>query len=350
MEHPFLKNRQVILFYVLGWAIFLGLLMVLLIGFYKFPQQVVMVDSLVNIFTFAILGIGLWYPLEYTYLSSGSYFSNILNLLGLGIATLGIWLISGNGLSKLIFAGNSEALFYINQSFPLKIIIGLVIVLFLILIYYLIIFLSSYEEKRVKETELKSLVKEAELNLLKYKINPHFLFNSLNSISSLTLSTPEKAHEMILKLSDYLRYSLQSGKETMQSFADELDNVHLYLDIEKIRFRERIDFIEETDEECMGYKVPGMILQPLFENAIKHGVHESTETVRIKFICKIESPFILIKIRNNYVSANGYLMGTGTGLESVKNRLIIIYNRHDLMEINKKDDIFEVKLKIPVSI
>ena len=218
------------------------------------------------------------------------------------------------------------------------------------MIYYLIIFLSSYEEKRVKETELKSLVKEAELNLLKYKINPHFLFNSLNSISSLTLSAPEKAHEMILKLSDYLRYSLQSGKDIMQSLADELDNVHLYLDIEKIRFRERIDFIEETDEECMGYKVPGMILQPLFENAIKHGVHESTETVRIKFICKIESPFILIKIRNNYVSANGYLMGTGTGLESVKNRLIIIYNRHDLMEINKKDDIFEVKLKIPVSI
>ena len=350
MEHPFLKNRQVILFYVFGWAIFLGLLMVLLIGFYKFPQQVVMVDSLVNIFTFAILGIGLWYPLEYTYLSSGSFFSNILNLLGLGIGTLGIWLISGNGLSKLIFAGNSEALLYINQSFPLKIIIGMVIVLFLILIYYLIIFLSSYEEKRVKETELKTLVKEAELNLLKYKINPHFLFNSLNSISSLTLSTPEKAHEMILKLSDYLRYSLESGKETMQSLADELKNVRLYLDIEKIRFGERINFIEKTDKECMDYKAPGMILQPLFENAIKHGVHESTETIRIEFICKLEYPFILIKIRNNYVSTNGNIEGTGTGLESVKNRLIIIYNRHDLMDIVKKDDIFEVQLRIPVSI
>ena len=348
MEHPFLKNRQVILFYFFGWAVFFGLLIVVLIGFYKFPGRIVAVDSLVNLFTFAILGIGLWYPLEYTYLSSGSYFSNLLNLIGLGIGTVGIWLISGNGLSKLIFAGNSEALFYINQSFPLKIIIGLVIVLFLILIYYLIIYLSNYEEKRVKESELKSLVKEAELNLLKYKINPHFLFNSLNSISSLTLSTPEKAHEMILKLSDYLRYSLQSGKETMPSLADELKNVRLYLDIEKIRFGDRIIFIEKANKDCLAYKVPGMILQPLFENAIKHGVHESTETVRLEFSCKLDSSCILIKIRNNYVPANGDLVGTGTGLESVKNRLIIEYNRYDLMDIVKKDDIFEVQLKIPV--
>ncbi len=350
MEHPFLKNRQVVLFYIFGWTVFFGLLMMVLIGVYKFPGKVVMVDSLVNLFTFAILGIGLWYPLEYTYLSSNSYFSNLLNLTGLGIGTVGIWLISGNGLSKLFFAGNSEALLYINQSFPLKIIIGLVIVLFLILIYYLIIYLSSYEKKRLEESELKSLVKEAELNLLKYKINPHFLFNSLNSISSLTLSSPEKAHEMILKLSDYLRYSLESGKETMQSLTDELENVRLYLDIEKIRFGERIDFIEKTDKECLAYKAPGMILQPLFENAIKHGVHESTETVRLELICKLEYPYILIKIRNNYVSVNGNIEGTGTGLESVKNRLIIIYNRHDLMDIVKKDDIFEVQLKIPVSI
>ena len=349
MEHPFLKNRQVILFYIFGWTVFVGLLMMVLIGVYKFHGKVVMVDSLVNLFTFAILGIGLWYPLEYTYLSSNSYFSNLLNLTGLGIGTVGIWLISGISLSKLFFSGNSEALFYINQSFPLKIIVGLVIVLFLILIYYLIIYLSSYEEKRLEESELKSLVREAELNLLKYKINPHFLFNSLNSISSLTLSAPEKAHEMILKLSDYLRYSLESGKETMQSLADELKNVRLYLDIEKIRFGERINFIEKTDEECMDYKAPGMILQPLFENAIKHGVHESTETVRLEFICKLEYPFILIKIRNNYISANGNIEGTGTGLESVKNRLIIIYNRHDLMGIIKKDDIFEVQLRIPAS-
>ena len=349
MEHPFLKNQQVILFYIFGWTVFFGLLMMVLIGVYKFHGKVVMVDSLVNLFTFAILGIGLWYPLEYTYLSSNSYFSNLLNLTGLGIGTVGIWLISGISLSKLFFSGNSEALFYINQSFPLKIIVGLVIVLFLILIYYLIIYLSSYEEKRLEESELKSLVREAELNLLKYKINPHFLFNSLNSISSLTLSAPEKAHEMILKLSDYLRYSLESGKETMQSLADELKNVRLYLDIEKIRFGERINFIEKTDEECMDYKAPGMILQPLFENAIKHGVHESTETVRLEFICKLEYPFILIKIRNNYISANGNIEGTGTGLESVKNRLIIIYNRHDLMGIVKKDDIFEVQLRIPAS-
>ncbi len=350
MEHPFLKRQQFLLFYISGWVIFFALITGILIGFYQMPVGIVASDTLINIILFAILGIGLWYPLDFILHSSNGYSSNFLNLSGLGIVTVGLWVFLGRILSMVIFAKEDEAIAYIQQSFPLKIIAGVVLFLILILIYYLIIYLTGYEEKRLAESELRSLAKEAELNLLKYKLNPHFLFNSLNSISSLTLSSPEKAHEMILKLSDYLRYSLKAGKGHECSLEEELGNVRLYMEIEKVRFGNRLEFIEKTDQSCMKQKVPDMILQPLFENVIKHGVHDSTESVKLEFRCRIESAFLEMKIRNNFVPAEEERVNTGTGLDNVKKRLYNIYNRADLMEIIKKDSIFEVRIKIPVEL
>ena len=347
MEHPFLK-KQFILFYVAGWLVFLALIISVLIGYYQLPVRVVILDTLINLMLFAIFGIGLWYPLEFIYQASNSYSSNLLNLIGLGIGTIGLWLFLGRVISIRYFADDFVATNYIEQSFPLKIIAGVIIFLILILIYYLIIYLKEYEEKRLAEAEYRSLAREAELNLLKYKMNPHFLFNSLNSISSLTLSVPEKAQEMILKLSEYLRYSLKSGKGHECSLEDELRNVRLYMEIEKIRFGERLRFIEQTDEACLKHKVPDMILQPLFENVIKHGVHESTESVKLEFECLVEGSFLEIRDRNNFRVSKEETLNTGTGLESVRKRLYMIYNRPDLMEIIKKDGTFEVKIRIPV--
>lgn len=349
MEHPFLR-KQFILFYFAGWVVFFALITGVLLGFYQMPIWIIVPDTLINIILFALLGIGLWYPLEFIYQSSNGYYSNLLNLTGLGLASVGLWVFSGRILSRLVFAEEGEAMNYIQQSFPLKIIAGVVIFLILILIYYLFIYLTGYEEKRLAEAELKSLAKEAELNLLKYKLNPHFLFNSLNSISSLTISAPEKAHEMILKLSEYLRYSLRSEQDYKCSLVDELNNVRLYMEIEKVRFGNRLVFVENTEEACFRQQVPAMLLQPLFENVIKHGVHDSTESIRLEFDCLIRDPFLVMMVRNNFIDTNEETISTGTGLESVRKRLYMIYNRPDLMEISKKDGIFEVNIKIPLEL
>lgn len=319
----------------------------LMTEYYSFPINYAISDSVFNYGLYSLLGLGLWYPVRFIYLSDTSYISKLINFLGLGAGTVAFWVAGGFWVLRNLFSENVD---YIQLSTPVKIVVGIFIFLILVLIYYLIIYFSNLEERRIAEAELRTVVKDAELNLLKYKLNPHFLFNSLNSISSLTMSAPDKAQEMIIKLSDYLRYSLDSDKQQLRSLSDELENVRRYLDIEKIRFGKRLIFQEILDEKCLKQDVPGMILQPLIENAIKHGVHESTEPINLEIECKIELNTVLLSIRNNYFPDGISRKGTGTGLRNVKNRLLAMYNRDDLIEIVKNDYNFEVKLIIPKSI
>ena len=144
--------------------------------------------------------------------------------------------------------------------------------------------------------------------MLKAQINPHFIFNSLNSISSLTLSSPEDAREMIVKMSEFLRYSLGQDSEQI-SLRVELDQIKRYLDIEKVRFGDQLVFESVMDQECLEWPVPRLILQPLFENAIKHGLYESIETVTISLAGSKKGNNILLTISNNFDPGLLFQMG-----------------------------------------
>ena len=136
--------------------------------------------------------------------------------------------------------------------------------------------------------------------MLRSQINPHFLYNCLNSVSSLTITDPDKAREMIIKLSDFMRYALSKKDEQPVSFRSELENLRFYLDIEKVRFGDRLSFDEKIDEKCLETQMPVMLLQPLYENAVKHGVYESTECVRITTEGKLTEGYLEITISDNY--------------------------------------------------
>lgn len=344
MLHPFFKNYKSTLLYFFPWLVLGAGQVYLMARFYSFSLEYAINDSLINYGFYAIIGLGLWYPIRFIYLSDSNHISRLINFLGLGVGTVVLWVAVSFLVLKNLFPVNVD---YIQLSLPVKSIAGFFIFLIITLIYYLIIYFSNLEERRIAEANLRTMVKEAELNLLKYKLNPHFLFNSLNSISSLTMSAPDKAQEMIIKLSDYLRYSLDSDKQQLRSLADELENVNRYLEIEKIRFGKRLVFNEIKDEKCLKQNVPGMILQPLIENAIKHGVHESTDPTYLEIECKDDDSSILLSIRNNCYPQSSKKKGTRTGLLNVKKRLQAIYNRDDLIDIVKNDYNFEVKLKIP---
>jgi len=184
--------------------------------------------------------------------------------------------------------------------------------------------------------------------MLKSQINPHFIFNSLNSISSLTLSTPEKAREMIVKMSDFLRYSLVQENEQI-TLKDELDQINTYLDIEKIRFGDQLIFESAVDAECLNGQVPRMILQPLFENAIKYGVYESMEPVTIKLFCENMNCELSITITNNFDPETIIKKGEGIGLANIRQRLQLNYGNRDLLMTRLENDQFTVNLRIPQS-
>jgi len=190
-------------------------------------------------------------------------------------------------------------------------------------------------------------LRNAQLNALKSQINPHFLFNSLNSIASLTITNPEKAHQMIIALSDFMRYSLQKNMEEMVTLDTELQNISLYLSIEKIRFGEKLTYNFEIEETCKYHHLPNLILQPIFENAIKYGVYETSDSVEIKLrATKIENGMNLL-IVNNFDPEAVSSRGNGVGLMNVRERLRIIYGSSQLLAAKRNSNEFEVSIDLP---
>jgi LytS/YehU family sensor histidine kinase len=219
-----------------------------------------------------------------------------------------------------------------------------------VLVYSLIVYSINLKDKISNETNLRMLVREAELNMLKAQINPHFLFNALNSISLLTKKDPASAREMIIKLSDYLRYSLRFGEESMISFREEIGNMERYLEIEKIRFGKKLVYTKKIEKEADTAMLPNMILQPLLENAIKHGVYESLVPITIEITGKLIHNYLLIVIENDYDPEGVPRKGAGIGLKNISSRLQLIYNRADLLSYGNEGTRFRVELKIPMKL
>jgi LytS/YehU family sensor histidine kinase len=213
--------------------------------------------------------------------------------------------------------------------------------------YYLIIFYNDLEENNRQQQQLRKLVREAELKALKSQLNPHFLFNSLNSISSLTITDADKAREMINKLSDFMRYSLRQNDLSLLPLKEEMENIWRYLEIERVRFGDRLVIETEVSDDCYALKVPPMILQPLYENAVKHGVYESIEPVCIRTYCIRQNDSLSITIINNYDPESIPKRGEGVGLENIRNRLRMLFHCEGLLQTVRENNHFEATLIIP---
>jgi LytS/YehU family sensor histidine kinase len=144
-----------------------------------------------------------------------------------------------------------------------------------------------------------------------------------------------------------MRYSLMHNEKEMVSFTRELENIKLYLGIEKVRFGKKLNAEFEIDEHCLQAEIPNMILQPLFENAIKYGVYETTEQVTIKTTCQCDGNVLKITIVNDYDASSMKRKGEGIGLRNIRKRMQIIYNQPDLIKITDLKTSFEVQIIIP---
>jgi two-component system, LytTR family, sensor kinase len=347
MSNPLFERRQNIYIYVLVWFLISGIHFLTGTIYYNLPFIVAAADSLIYNGLFAVISVILWYPVRYNNPEGKISLSALVTYMVLGIIILAFWLFMGYLILKVLFTKNEEYFRFLNDSFFIRVLFGVLFFIATVLIYHLLVYYRVLEEKKLNETKLNLLVRESELNALRSQLNPHFLFNSLNSISSLTVSNPEKAREMIIQLSDFLRYALKYGQREETTFADELKNIELYLAIEKTRFGDKLVFEKNIHDICMPIKVPNMILQPLVENAIKHGVYESIAPVRITLSCQGAGEYFEIRLKNNYDPEHKSRTGAGLGLKNVENRLQLIYNTKDLLKINKQDNYFEVIIKIP---
>ena len=209
---------------------------------------------------------------------------------------------------------------------------------------------TQEEQQTMSERKADSerLSREAELFKLRQQLQPHFLFNSLNSISALTGSQPEKARHMIQQLSDFLRGTLKKDDQQWSTLEEEIQYLRLYLDIEKVRFGYRLQTEIIYPEEILSLKLPALLLQPVVENAIKFGLYDTYGNVLITLKATKENNYLKIIVQNPFDPETSQpLKGTGFGLSSIQRRLFLLFARQDLLTTEKNGEYFITTILIP---
>lgn len=347
MKHPIFSNRVRLIVWWLVWLFLaLGQSLLYYIAYGSFIK-IGLLDSLFSLLIYSGIALSLWYPFRFFNSVETKTLVLISNLVASGALSVSLWILITKFIMTIVIPEQSNYEAYWTATFPYRVGSGVFIYGLIILTYYLFESLRNLSEKRTKEAKLESLVKETELKMLQSQINPHFLFNSLNSISSLTITDPEKARDMVVKLSEFMRYALSRKDEQPITLQNELDNLRLYLEIEKVRFGDKLITEEFIENDCLEFKIPVLLLQPLYENAVKHGVYESTESVKIITKAKIIDGYLEIIISNNYNPAPALRRGTGTGLLNVSRRLELFYGNKASIRYSKENELFTVTLYIP---
>ncbi|HNX78447.1 MAG TPA: histidine kinase [Prolixibacteraceae bacterium] len=344
MKHPLIYNTKYLMLYGIFWFLIAGASAAIQWNYYDMPLDVSLISPLTQYLLFAALALSIWYVVKYNPVEANSWWKLVFFHIIASSVLILIWVFISNVIINMITPNLNELM---TMSLPTRILSGYIMYVFYVFFFMSIVYYENFKEKVKKEGELKALIREAELHALKSQINPHFLFNSLNSISSLTMSDPAKAQEMVINLSSLMRYSLKHGQNETVSFGTELQNIKLYLSIEKVRFGRKLQPVFKVDEHCYQGVIPNMILQPIFENAIKYGVYEATEPVEILTEATCSNDALEISVTNSYDPGVRSKKGEGIGLRNIRERLQIIYGNSALLKIKDNRKNFTITLTIP---
>jgi len=349
MKHPLLESRSRLLIWWLAWLMLAAGQSLLIYIAYGGKADAAIADGLFSMLFFGLLGLAIWFPVKYMLRNDNELYSSIVNIILTGSVTIVIWLLVPRLIVRAFVSEKVDYEIFWHSSLVFRATAGILIYSVTVLVYYLFLSATRLAEKAKRQAQLEAQVREGELKMLRSQINPHFLFNSLNSVSSLTVTDPLKAREMIVKLSDFMRYSLSSRNEQPVTLQTEMESLRLYLQIEKVRFGERLVIEEDVDGECLPALLPGMLLQPLYENAVKHGVYESTEEVTIRTSVKKENDNVVITVSNNIdTEAVVTKKGAGIGLKNVGSRLELFFGETAELNITRTEECFTVTVRFPL--
>jgi two-component system, LytTR family, sensor kinase len=348
MDNPLIINRRYFSYYLLAWMAVIVMHAGVLIIYFGAGLLVALTDSLIFNSTFAFLGLSSWFMVRFMQAGTRRLLYLFLNYLVVAFLVSVFWVSICSYILSRIFPGQPDYQLILETGMYARLIAGFFFYLVIIMFYYLVIYYQNIQEKLVSEIKLNSMIQEAKLDVLKSQMNPHFIFNSLNSVSSLILTSPEKARDMVIKLASFLRYSLEQDSRATSTLGEELSNIDNYLAIEKIRFGDRLEYYYNVEKECITCSLPALILQPLFENAIKHGVYKSAGPITINLSAQKENGMLVLVLMNNFDQETQTRADPGgIGLANIKNRLELLYHRKDLFSLRKSINTFEISLCIP---
>jgi len=204
---------------------------------------------------------------------------------------------------------------------------------------------ARWREERARLLELQKSLAESQLAQLRAQIQPHFLFNALNTISALMQTDVDRADRLLTRLADLLRVSLAAGSQQMTSLRAELETLRLYAAIMQERFAGRAELKWHIDEGVLDAAIPAMLLQPLLENAYKHGVERSSQPVRVEVEARRDGDAVYIEIRNDgALNATGR---SGIGLQNCRERLALIYGERATLDLSADAQSVTARITLP---
>jgi hypothetical protein len=347
--HPVLSKIRRLLLYLLVWEPITALVAYLLTATGKLSGREAVVLAMPLCLLFAFVCLSGWYSCRVTPLDKSSLSKIVTAHVGGAMVATGLWVIAARWYSHAL--ARSGAFPGIDDRFlpeiPLLGVTGILLYLLSIAFYYVYMQFEASKDAEARMMKASVLAREAELKALKAQVNPHFLFNSLNSISALTTSNPEKAREMCILLGDFLRRTLGLGEKSTIRLEEELSLIHAFLAVEKVRFGARIQMEETVDPKALNVMVLPLLLQPLVENAVSHGIANLVEGGWIRLVIECKGSDLSIAVENKFDPDAPPRRKSGVGLVNVRQRLKARYGNQATFSYAPDGESFRVALKFP---
>jgi two-component system sensor histidine kinase AlgZ len=343
--HPFAARPRRLLLYLLVWML---PLLFLSSGLHAGGLHVadIAVILIPLCLFYSIVCLVPWYTCRFLPLRS-----TMLRIVGNHLAAAFIagliWSYLARGIAALAGTSMPGLPARLAPQLPLLFGSGVFLYLLAVTIHYAYFAFASAQDEGRRANAAAVLARDAELKALKAQINPHFLFNSLNSVSALTAVDPAGAREMCLKLSDFLRTTLRLGEQENIAFGHELKLAQVYLEVEQVRFGKRLRVEREIDPRAESARVPPLIVQPLVENAVKHGIAGLVDGGAIRITAKIDGHLLRVTVENDFDPDSPAPRRTGLGLTNIRNRLAARYGEKARLDIQKGETRFRAELILP---
>jgi hypothetical protein len=349
--HPILAEWRRLWAYLAAWALLGALLATLLVAAAPFGWVEAALFALPLGILYGFVGLGSFWVCR----SAPLEFSRLLRALGTqlvaALISAVLWLVAGRGWALVLDRYGAFPGLAAKQTEAAPLLLGLGVVLYLLAaaLHYLLGALETSQEAERRALELEIASREAELRTLRAQIHPHFLFNSLNSINALIAARPEEARRLCVRLGDFLRRSLTLGARERVPLTEELDLAETLLSIEKVRFGDRLTHEVRVNDGVQGCTVPPLVLQPLVENAVTHGIAQMLDGGSVRIEAERRGPRLLIVVENPRDPDSPDPAGAGIGLQNVRRRLAALGCYESVVRFRPDSGSFRVELRFPCS-
>lgn len=348
--YPLLAHKRTLILYLAGWMPITALIAALFVLSGRLSWIPALTLSLPMAFLFAFFCLSAWYLCTAFPLQRTNPFRLVAVHIVAAFLATSTWIMIGSGLANLL--GHLPSLESLPEDYHglIPILLGIGILLFLlgVTVSYLIVFYEKNRESEKRSLEMRLLAQQAEMKALKAQIDPHFLFNSLNSISALTSIDPQGSRRMCQLLSNFMRKSLSLGERKFITLGEEIKLIEDFLAIEQIRLGSRLKVHLTIGEEVKEFALPPLLLQPLVENALNHGIRHLPEGGDLRIGAQKTGNLLKLTVDNPQDPEKPASNGEGIGLDNVHRRLRAVFESGARLDCIENKNSYRAVLTVPV--